>query len=45
MFVYQYDWLPDGSGFVGTAAPGDGDNNWWVAKLYRFDARKTARRT
>jgi dipeptidyl aminopeptidase/acylaminoacyl peptidase len=36
MFVYQYDWLPDGSGFVGTAAPGDGDNNWWVAKLYKF---------
>jgi dipeptidyl aminopeptidase/acylaminoacyl peptidase len=38
MFVYQYDWLHDGSGFVGTAAPGDGDNNWWVAKLYRFNA-------
>lgn len=35
-FVYQYDWLPDGSGFVGTAAPGDGDRNWWVAKLYSF---------
>jgi dipeptidyl aminopeptidase/acylaminoacyl peptidase len=35
-FVYEYDWLPDGSGFVGTAAPGDGDNNWWVAKLYAF---------
>ena len=39
MFVYEYDWLPDGSGFVGTAAPGDGDNNWWVAKLYRFNAK------
>ena len=38
MFVYQYDWLPDGSGFAGTAALGDGDDNWWVAKLYRFDA-------
>ena len=38
LFVYQYDWLPDGQGFAGTAAPGDGDNNWWVAKLYRFDA-------
>jgi dipeptidyl aminopeptidase/acylaminoacyl peptidase len=36
MFVYEYDWLPDGRGFVGTAAPGDGDDNWWVAKLYRF---------
>jgi len=38
MFVYEFDWLPDGSGFVGTAASGDGDNNWWVAKLYRFNA-------
>jgi dipeptidyl aminopeptidase/acylaminoacyl peptidase len=36
LFVYEYDWLPDGSGFVGTAALGDGDNNWWVAKLYSF---------
>ncbi len=43
MFVYQYDWLPDGSGFVGTAAHGDGDNNWWVAKLYRFDANGSAK--
>ena len=36
LFVYEYDWMPDGSGFVGTAAEGDGDNNWWVAKLYTF---------
>jgi dipeptidyl aminopeptidase/acylaminoacyl peptidase len=36
LFVYEYDWQPDGSGFVGTAAPGDGDNNWWKAKLYAF---------
>ena len=36
LFIYQYDWIPDGSGFVGTAAEGDGDNNWWVAKLYTF---------
>jgi dienelactone hydrolase len=44
MFIYEYDWLPDGSGFVGTAAPGDGDNNWWVAKLYRFNAGDSAAR-
>src|ERR1039458_4148361 len=25
LFVYEYDWTPDGRGFVGTAAPGDGD--------------------
>jgi dienelactone hydrolase len=36
LFVYEYDWRPDGKGFVGTAAPGDGDNNWWMAKLYAF---------
>ena len=36
LFVYEYDWLPDGRGFVGTAATGDGDNNWWKARLYAF---------
>jgi dipeptidyl aminopeptidase/acylaminoacyl peptidase len=35
LYVYQFDALPDG-GFIGTAASGDGDNNWWVAKLYAF---------
>jgi dipeptidyl aminopeptidase/acylaminoacyl peptidase len=35
-FVYEYDWMPDGRGFVGTAAHGNGDNNWWVAKLLSF---------
>src|SRR5208283_3825430 len=34
MYVYEYDWMPDGSGFVGVAAHGDGDNNWWIAQLY-----------
>jgi len=36
LFVYEYDWAP--GGFVGTAAHGDGDNNWWVAKLYGFSS-------
>ncbi|MGH8306141.1 MAG: prolyl oligopeptidase family serine peptidase [Steroidobacteraceae bacterium] len=36
LFVYEYDWRPGAQGFVGTAAPGDGDNNWWTAKLYAF---------
>jgi dipeptidyl aminopeptidase/acylaminoacyl peptidase len=43
LFVYEYDWRPAGSGFVGTAAPGDGDNNWWTAKLYAFSANSEAR--
>ena len=44
LFVYEFDWRPDGSGFVGTAAPGDGDNNWWTAKLYAFAAETGAGR-
>ena len=35
-FVYEYDWMPDGRGFVGTAAEGNGDNQWWVASLRAF---------
>jgi dipeptidyl aminopeptidase/acylaminoacyl peptidase len=38
LFVYEYDWRPGGKGFVGTAAPGNGDDNWWSAKLYAFSA-------
>jgi dipeptidyl aminopeptidase/acylaminoacyl peptidase len=38
LFVYEYAWRPGGKGFVGTAAPGDGDDNWWSAKLYAFSA-------
>ncbi len=36
LYVYEYDFLPD-VGFVGTAATGDGDSQWWVAKLYVFE--------
>jgi dipeptidyl aminopeptidase/acylaminoacyl peptidase len=43
LFVYEYDWLKGGKGFVGTAAPGNGDNNWWIAKLYAFGADARAR--
>ena len=42
-FVYEYDWTPDGRGFVATAAQGDGDNNWWVAKLESFALDGTQR--
>jgi dipeptidyl aminopeptidase/acylaminoacyl peptidase len=35
-FVYEYDWTPDGRGFVATAAQGNGDNNWLVAKLQAY---------
>jgi dipeptidyl aminopeptidase/acylaminoacyl peptidase len=36
LFVYEYDWRGAGQGYVGTASPGDGDNNYWIAKLYAF---------
>jgi dipeptidyl aminopeptidase/acylaminoacyl peptidase len=44
LFVYEYDWRAGGKGFIGTAAPGDGDNNWWTAKLYAFAERGTEAR-
>ena len=44
LFVYEYDWRPAGRGFVGTAAPGDGDDNWWTAKLYAFAPQTGAAR-
>jgi dipeptidyl aminopeptidase/acylaminoacyl peptidase len=34
LYVYEYDWSPDGRAFVASAAPGDGDNNWWIAQIY-----------
>ena len=42
LYVYEFDWRPDG-GFVGTAAHGNGDDNWWIARLYAFDADGRAR--
>jgi len=37
-FVYEYDWTPDGRGFVVSSAKGNGDNNWWIATLGHVDA-------
>lgn len=38
MYVYEYDWSPDGKSFVTTAAHGNGDNNWYVAQIYTIPA-------
>jgi dipeptidyl aminopeptidase/acylaminoacyl peptidase len=38
--VYDYDWSPDDKTFVATAAPGPGDNNWWIAQIYTVDTAK-----
>ncbi len=35
--VYDFDWSPDSSRFVVTAAPGPGDNNWWIARIHTID--------
>jgi dipeptidyl aminopeptidase/acylaminoacyl peptidase len=42
MNIYEYDWSPDAKQFAVSAAPGPGDNNWWIAKLYTMstDSRK-----
>ncbi|TCP67009.1 S9 family peptidase [Sphingomonas sp. PP-CE-1G-424] len=44
-YVYEYDWTPDGRGFVATTALGNGDNNWWVATLDAIDAQSGAVRS
>lgn len=38
LFVYDYDWSPDGRTFAAEAAKGSGTNNYWVAELFRIDA-------
>jgi dipeptidyl aminopeptidase/acylaminoacyl peptidase len=37
LHVYDYDWSLDDKTFVATAAPGPGDNNWWIAQIYTLD--------
>ena len=39
MYVYEYDWTPDGQGWVVSAAHGNGDANWWIARLYLANAQ------
>jgi dipeptidyl aminopeptidase/acylaminoacyl peptidase len=37
LYIYEYDWSPDGKRFVATAAHGVGDANWWIAQLCTID--------
>src|SRR5438477_10035405 len=37
LHIYDCDWSPDDKSFVATAAPGPGDNNWWIAQIYTID--------
>jgi dipeptidyl aminopeptidase/acylaminoacyl peptidase len=38
LYVYEYDWSPDGKSFVMTAARGAGDANWFVAEMFTLRA-------
>jgi dipeptidyl aminopeptidase/acylaminoacyl peptidase len=37
LHIYDYDWSPNDKMFVATAAPGPGDNNWWIAQIYTIN--------
>jgi dipeptidyl aminopeptidase/acylaminoacyl peptidase len=40
LHIYDFDWSPDHEAFVATAAPGPGDNNWWIAQIYTIEIGK-----
>ena len=40
LHIYDYDWSPEDKMFIATAAPGPGDNNWWIAQIYTIDTAK-----
>jgi len=37
LYVHEYEWSPDGQTFVATAAPGPGDDNWYIAQIYTIE--------
>ena len=38
VYVYEFDWAPDSKRLVITAAHGNGDDNWYIAGLFKIDA-------
>ncbi|KAA6458190.1 S9 family peptidase [Acidobacteria bacterium AB60] len=38
LHAYEFDWAPDSKELAYIAAEPPGENNWWVAKLYRQEA-------
>src|SRR5215468_11369076 len=40
LHIYDFDWSPNDKNFVATAAPGPGDNNWWIAQIYTIEIAK-----
>jgi dipeptidyl aminopeptidase/acylaminoacyl peptidase len=45
LYVYEFDWAPDSKQIVTTAAHGSGDDNWYIASVFTFDAGSGARET
>ena len=41
MYVYEFDWAPDSKRLVVTAAPGNGDDNWYIANFFALDPPAT----
>lgn len=41
LYVFEYDWSPDSKNFAYTASLPPGDNNWYIAKLYRQPVNNT----
>lgn len=37
LYVYEYDWSPDGKSVVGTGAHGPADDNHYIAELYTIN--------
>jgi len=37
IYVYEFDWAPDSRRLVVTAAPGNGDDNWYIANFFALD--------
>ncbi|MGH9648227.1 MAG: S9 family peptidase, partial [Bryobacteraceae bacterium] len=38
LYVFEYEWSPDGARFALTAAPAPGDDNWFIAQFYTMNA-------
>jgi dipeptidyl aminopeptidase/acylaminoacyl peptidase len=45
LYVYDYDWSPDGRSFAAEAAVGSGTDNYWLAQLYLVDLGTGAARS
>jgi len=39
VYIYEYDWTPDGQGWWAIAAHGSGDANWYVARLFHIPVK------